>query len=549
MDTKYDNMQLQLLGPYIFAPEVLEERLEVYKYYNFFYGKARLKNHEFLNETNRGQSWYVKPGLDFIPTQEIRNHVKRLIKRQARFMFGIAPTITLKGYDKKDNDLAEGLRQFIDNTLFEKNEFWADTHKAFLDCTICKRVLLRVEANPKEPITYHYHSMDEFTYEVDPENYKRLTKVTIAYLEKSTSYMAEDQQIWHRWQYTLHDDGFCYLTSGTYDGRANPIEEEKDINTKFTEIPCKVILNDGLLGDLEGDSDVRDLIDAQNSYNHTNSDYRDALKFRMFEQPVFIDATDESTEDIKIAPNAMINLHTEKNVDDIGEQSNNVKADAKMLSSSFSFVEGANKFTEDLKTDMYELMDQPKPEDIKALTSGKALRMTFYDMEGRCDDKWIAWESAIKWLIHFSVTAIKQLDLYHDKWNPAWNDLEYRIKIKHNYPIPDDEKENKEVAIQEVNANVRSRKSYIREISKEEDYDSEFNTILEENEKLNASQQDMFEGAVNEERDNLNKGKNEEADNKTKSEDKEVDDETDGEEGNATKSNNPVKEKKDSISE
>lgn len=505
---------MNLLGPYIFAPEVLKERTEVYKYYNFFYGKTTVdEKTAFMNEFNQGQSWSVSADLDFTPTQDIRNHVKRIIKRQSRFMFGVSPTVMLKGYDKKDNDKAEELRQFIDKNIFEKNEFWDDTFKAFLDATICKRVLLRVEANPNEPITTHYHSMDEFTYEVDPKNYKKLVKVTIAYMNKEGEHKVDSQQVWRRWQYVLKEDGYCYLTYGIYDGQCNPIEEEKEINTMFTEIPCKVILNDGMLGDLSGSSDIRDLIDLQNSYNRTNSDYRDALKFKMFEQPVFIDASEDSTEDIKIAPNAIIELHTDPTLD------STARADAKMLSSSFSFVQGAKDFTDGLKNDMYELMDQPKPEDIKTVPSGIALKMTFYDLMSRCDEKWGAWESALKWLIRFSVKAIEQLGLYKDEYKSQWNKLDFKIVITHNYPIPEDEKENKTTGIEEVNANVRSIESYIKEFSDEEDYESEYNTILKEIKAVNNATQDDLEASVKDEIDdnNVNLNADEEViDDKTK---------------------------------
>lgn len=528
-----NDMKLNLLGPYIFAPEVHKERIEVYKYYNFYYGKSTAENNNCLNEFNQGQSWSVSADLDFIPTQEIRNHTKRLIKRQARFMFGVSPTIMFKGYDKKDNEVAERLRQFIDKNIFDKNEFWKDTFKAFLDCTICKRVLLRVEANPGEPITLHYHTMDEFTFEVDPKNYKRLMKVTIAYLSKDTDYKAQKEQVWHRWQYVMKEDGYCYLTSGVYDGYCAPIEEEKEHNTMLTEIPCRVIINDGLLGDLHGSSDIRDLIDMQTSYNKTNSDFRDALKFKMFEQPVFIDATEDSTEDIKIAPNAMIELHSDHT---LGENS---KADAKMLSSSFSFAGSAKQFADDIKTDMYELMDQPKPEDLKALTSGKALKFSFYDLMSRCDEKWIEWEGAITWLINFCIYVIKEFNLYPDQWENEFNDIDFKIVITHNYPIPEDIQENKELGLREVESNVRSVKSYIKEISDEEDYETEYKTILQEKKDFNDITEDTMERSLKDERTNIMNNNSDDS-----SEDDDSDNDSDNDNDNEDDLNNDNDESK-----
>lgn len=485
-----NNINMNLLGPYVVAPEVLKERTEVMRYYNFFYGKSTVEDNILINDNNKGQSWIVNNDLDFKPSQDIRNHIKKIIRKQARFMFGVTPTISFKGYKKEDNDEAEAIRQVIDR-IFEENEFWKDTFKAFLDCTIGKRVLIRVEANEGEPITIHYHTMDEFTFEVDSRNYKKLKKVTIAYLEKDTANNTTKLQQWKRWQYEIKEDGYFYLTSGTYDGFCKPIEEIV-VNTKFDEIPCKVIINDGLTGDLRGSSDIRDLVDPQDSYNRVNSDYKDALKFKMFEQPVFIDADEESTEDIVIAPNALIDLKSDRTKE-------NSKADAKMLSGSFSFVQAAKVFTDNIKKDLYEMMDQPQPEDLKSIPSGKAYKMTYYDLMGRCDEKWIEWEGALKWVIRFIVKAVNQLQLYDDIWKEEWSDLDFRINIKHNYPIPDDENENKSTAISEINSNVRSIESYIKEFSDEEDYKTEYKKILNQIEDIRNAEQDNYELEVNNE--------------------------------------------------
>ena len=63
--------------------------------------------------------------------------------------------------------------------------------------------------------------------------------------------------------------------------------------------------------------------------------------------------------------------------------------------------------------------------------------------------------------------------------------LETTVYWQHNYPIPDDEADNKTVAIQEVQANVRSKKSYIEEFSNNEDAEAEYQQILDETNQMN----------------------------------------------------------------
>jgi hypothetical protein len=482
-----NNIQQQLLGPYVFCPEVLKERNEAAAYYNFYHGPAS-SDESVFNDLTKGQSWMVPAGLDFKPSQDIRNHTKKLLQKQARFMFGKPPDILFKPMDKKDKDKAEALRQFIDN-IFEDNSFWSDTKKAFLDTTIAKRVLLRVQANPGQPIKLCYHTIDEFTYEVDPSDYKKVTQIIIAYMEKSTADKPYKDQIWYRWKYYMKNN-ICHLIHGTYNGLGEPIKET-EIDTLLDEIPCKVILNGGLTGDIQGTSDLKDLIDLQDAYNHTLSDFRDALRFKMFEQPVFTDADSESLENIKIAPNAMIDLKTDPAAPE------NAKADAKMLSSTFNFVEAAKEFTSLTKADMYELMDQPRPEDVKQVPSAKALKFTFYDLIGRCEDKWQdGWEDAIKWMVKFILKCVKQFNLYPGIYDSTWNDLKFSIIVNHNYPIPEDEEDKKKIALEEIMSNVRSRKSYIKDFSDDEDFEGLYQEILTEIEEIQHAEQSMFQKSI-----------------------------------------------------
>jgi hypothetical protein len=489
MNPLTNNVQLSLLGPYIFAPEILQERQEVTGYYNFYKGPAELTDPtQLVNDNMRGQNWPISVGLDYEPTQQIRNHTKKLIHKQARFMFSKTPGILIKPDDKKDKENTELLRRFIEDIL-QATDFWQETFKGFLDCTIGKRVLLACIANPGQPIRFRYYTMDEFTFETDPTDYKKLTKVIIAYMEKKTASKGISEQLWYRWEYYFREDGYCWLKSGKYNGLGKPVEPETDVNTLLTKIPCRVIINGGLTGDVTGTSDVKELWDLGDAYNQTTSDFRDALKFRMFEQAVFVNADPKSTKDLKIAPGAVVDLKTDPAIE-------NGSADAKMLSSSFSFTEAAKEFLDRVKADMYELMDQPRPEDIKTVPSAKALKFTFYDLIGRCEEKWLEWEPTIKWAISMILETTQEFKLYLGVWQEQWQSLKYSVVIQHNYPIPEDEDEKKKTAIAEVTSNVRSHKAYIKDFSNEEDADGAFKEILDEASALVNAQMDQFQAKL-----------------------------------------------------
>ena len=505
----YNQIDKSLLGLYSNDRRFIEELREVKQYYEFYEGRVWTPEDDFNDD--RGQLWRVKD-RDYKPTREVRNITKKLMKKQKRFMTAVQPDIILSSVDDTDKDKIEDKRILLDRIL-DNGKFWNKFSKAFLDCTIGKRVLLVLNIDEEDeecPIKFRFYTMPEFTYEYDPNDVDKLLKVQIAYQDKDTVGKIQQEQRWHKWIYEMREDGYCWCTYEIVDGTntiafvevpvSPQINEEVDAektqvelheewNTMLTQLPCKVIFNDGLTGDIRGASDVKDLMDMATDYNKTVSDYRDALRFKMFEQPVFIDADSTSLQNIKIAPNAIIDLKSDPTLGD-GSSSSSI-AKAQMLSSTFNFQPAADAYLERLKKDMYECMDQPLPESLVNVASGKALRMLNDDLISRCEEKWQEWDEAILWLLDLIETVVVEGGYYKDLPNIECMSLETTCVLNHNYPIPDDEAETKEIAIKEVEAQVRSHQSYIREFGSQNEADKEFQEILDEVDQINQSNNAM----------------------------------------------------------
>lgn len=513
-------------------PFFAKELLEVKKFYQFFDGyDVNDPDHEY------GQVWKTsETGLDYKPTKEIRNITKRLIKKQSRFMFGKQPNLQIKPIKGNSTDSAETKRTTIDSIFADAN-FWGLTAQAFTDATIGKRVLLMLTFKDNKPVGFRYYTMPEFVHEVDPNDSSTLTRVTIAFQDERTRALANPgQQLWHQYIYEMRGEGdarrcwYVYqLTDGDdaqmwtrkgvddislYGNSAERVVEltssitgeveevivevKEETDTGLKELPCKLIINDGLTGDIYGNSDIKDLMQMATNYNRTNSDYRDALKFRMFEQPVIIDADNESTKGLLIAPNALINLKSDR-TQGLGSASGSSKqAQVTTLSSSFNFQSPADTYLTNLKRDMYEMMDQPLPEKLQEAPSAKALKYLFYDLIARCDEKWWAWEEAILWAIELICTTLPQVNtagIYEEEQIASLSTLTIN-EIKHIYPIPEDEDAKREIAIREVESNVKSRQTYIRENSDVEDETKEWAEIIEENQELNETTNAGFMNTV-----------------------------------------------------
>ena len=88
-------------------------------------------------------------------TNEHNETVKKVTynKEQIDILFARLGDIVndFKAGDKTLQEQVDELRKYIDDIL-EYNNFWLNTYKAFLEATIKKRVVLRLEVTPKRPI-------------------------------------------------------------------------------------------------------------------------------------------------------------------------------------------------------------------------------------------------------------------------------------------------------------------------------------------------------------------------------------------------------------
>lgn len=456
------------------------------------------------NETF-GQLWKVNADK-YTPTRDVRNLTRKLIQKQTRFFLSTPPTLMMKPLDKANIASAESKRVFIDN-IFEDNNFWDKSKQAFTDSVIGKRVLLAVLLDVPEDdkialvdnrtIKLKYYTSPEFIYELNPHNDNELQKVVIVYPDEKTVGLLDTDQRWYRWTYEKQPEmQTCIATFELLDGNGNGISTtnahtgddvliKKSWDTQLEEIPCRLILNDRSTGDTRGRSDLLDLVYLANNYNKTVSDYRDALRFKMFEQPVFINCDDNCIANIEVAPGSAINLKPDMAYSD--ENGRPVAPQATTLGSQFNFVEGTKTYLEGLKKDMYEIMEQPLPEQIQHVPSGQALKMLYYDLISRCEGKWAEWDSAIKWAIDMIIYMTEKFGLYTDREERNALSTDTLLTIEHNYPLPTDEEAKKEIAIKEVEGNVKSRLTYIKEYGNVEDEQAEWEQIMVEMDSMNQS--------------------------------------------------------------
>ena len=499
-----------------------KELEEVQKYYEFFDGFD-------ITDMNSdyGQTWKIdEDKLDYVPTREIRNHVRQLIKKQSRFMMSQEPELVFNPVAEGREKQAEQKRILFDSIL-RQSKFWTKATNALTDATVGKRVLMTVLGNEGESIDVRFYPMPQFSYIVDPKDSSKLLSVDIVYQDERTRGMDKEAQLWHHYRYEMKagasesgissaledNEEECWLTYVLTDGESNqiyitedgettiketsaklvdiednlgntiqvPLAVKESAPTGLSQIPARVILNEPLTNDVYGNSDVKDLITIADNTNRTISDLRDALRFRMFEQPVIIDGSTKSLQGMKIAPNAVVDLKTDTSAS-IGAGGGR-QAAVTSISSSFNFLPSVQYYLDEAKRSMYELMDQPLPEKVQSAPSGVAMQFLFYDLMSRCDGKWVEWDSAIEWLVAMVEEILEKvrvnIEPLPDNLKSAAQEIT-TLTINHSYPLPSDEQAKRQIAMQEVQTNVRSHQSYIEEFSRNENAEDEWSRILEE---------------------------------------------------------------------
>lgn len=437
---------------------------------------------------NGDQLWDIPDGLDYTPTRKITNITKKLINARARFMFG-------KEVHFDFTPITEGSTTFQDqanekqdlfNRILNDNHFHSKILKAKKDCSIGGRVAIKLWADREEGLKIIFAPAQEFFPEYNEDDIDLLERVIFLYLLNDEA-EAEKQRIKKQvWELV---NGRCILNEGIYNGRAELVESIfEDYDTMLDFIPIIVVQNGGLTGETEGQSDVEALWSNQNAYNKLTSDDIDALRFQMFGQDVITDADEKSIQNIKIAPGAMIDLQTEPTA--AGRQ-----AKVERLESNFTYAQKFADTINRIKNDMFDTLEVPNVglEQLQGLMqSGKSMQTLYWSLMSACEEDWTEWGPSLERMADYIFRMIDAYNLYDSRHIARHETV---LEIHHYYPIPEETADDKRLDMEEVAAQLRSRKAYMKKWGNYDDVDSELDQIALEQQAM----KDDFTQAVEDE--------------------------------------------------
>lgn len=393
------------------------------------------------------------PEKDYEPTVFKSRKVKRLIDREAEFMVGKTPEIKIVCKTKhEDSDEYQSNIQSYIGSVLKRTNFAGKILRGARDCFIGGRVLLKINVQP-DTITLQFIPADFFIYRSKPDNIDELGDVIIWFPVVDTE--DKNEQRWWRQKYYIKDDK-CFVVETLYDGYGRVIEAAEDRWTGLSEIPCIPILNGGLSGDVDGESDVDAICGEDSAYNDMRSRNMDSLKKNMNPMKYILGALPKTFGKLSTKPGAINDIPSDPlmkgQLPEIGQ-----------LESNFQFNTSYQDTTNSIVAEMYENLGIP---DVRAaatsglVTSGKGLEALYWPLICRCQEKWTAWGPALEKMARIIIDAAEVYPRLKEKYGRFQRDDDYDVVIESQYALPTQEDEERELDLREVGTG-RSIRSYL----------------------------------------------------------------------------------------
>lgn len=428
--------------------DTLEELTEICGYYKIY-----KKGSDFAVEGTNG---------DYIPAQLKYKMAASLINKEARFLFAEPPDISVEAkgdVGKTTEDTKDALTVLNDlvKTVFDKNKFEDALIKAAKDCFIGKRVAGLVNFNEEDGITITFLPSTQFIYETKTGNPNTLTKFVCFIIIKDTITLTE-KRIFKK-KFELVDD-VVFLEEVMYDGTGKELEVITEYqDTLMPMIPVSIFINDGLTGEVDGESEIENLKEYESWYSKMSNADLDSGRKSMNPTKYVVDMESASTKGLSTAAGAFWDLGSDQNLD-------KPSPSVGLLEPSMSYSEALKTSLDRIKTTGYEQVDMPNItlESMQgAITSGKSLKAIYWPLIVRCKEKMKMWGPQLKVLVDIIIQGAQVYPNCITKYiNDNLTPVAYEINVVHNTPLPEDEIEEKNMDLSEVESNVMSRKSYMK---------------------------------------------------------------------------------------
>lgn len=397
---------------------------------------------------------------DYIPSNLRFKVIRRLINKEARFLFSQAPDMKVepKGTDEQSKASTQAYQEIV-NKVLESSRFESKLIKAARDCFIGKRIAMVVDISEDKGIVVHFYGSRQFYFETDEDNDRLVKFVAFERIKRSTN---KKQVRYIVTKYTMEVNG-VWMEQKIYDGFGKEIEilVSGGIVANLEEIPAVIVLNDGLLDDMYGVSEIEDLKHYEEVYSKISNSDIDAEGKGMNPIRYTVDMNPYSTENLSSSAGSYWDLKSDQTLENPNPQ-------VGTLSPDLSYSETLKETLSRIKTAMYEEVDVPEiNEETMAgtITSGKALKTLYYPLTVRCNEKMKEWIPALSKVIDYIIDfMLRNPSFVKEKYmlENIPNFVDYKPSVVVNYALPEDEEEEQNLDFSAITNKVMSRKTFMK---------------------------------------------------------------------------------------
>lgn len=461
-------------------------RNEIEYGYNLYTQELQEIQRNYINYDDGTKFQPTGTSNDYVPSMINFKLAKTLLNKEARFMFSQTPEVVVVGNDLEEQTETSTVQyQHIIDEVIRNSKFSKKVLQSAKDCFIGKRVAGLVDISEQDGIRIHFYNALQFYYETDYDT-ERLTKFISFENILQSKRQKERKYLVNRYE---EINGVIYVSSILYNGSGMVIEElVSEHATDLQSIPAVIITNDGTLEDKRGVSEIEDLMDEESAFSKLANADVDSEHKGMNPIRYTVDMNGQTTKNLNSGAGAYWDLRSEQNQNEIHPM-------VGLIAPAMNHVEAVKTTLERIKTSMYGQLDVPNISEetmVGTITSGKALKALYYPLQVRCDEKMKTWKPALQELFSYVLELAKlNADIVKEQYKvEQLQEVQYTINVNAKYALMEDEQEEKDNDIAEINANARSRKSYIKKWRKDE-----FKTDAQIDEELMqiALEQNMFD--------------------------------------------------------
>ena len=321
------------------------------------------------------------------------------------------------------------------------------------------------------------------------------------------------EQRWFKKVYVVKEDG-VYLHEAIYAGNGDLIETiTQETKIKLNRIPAVIVLNDGLTGDTEGESELFSLTRYEKTYSKLANADMDAERKSMNPIRYTIDASQKSTSNLSSSPGSYWDIQSDE------DKAETRTAKVGIIEANMNYSAPLKTTLDRIENEMYAELDVPNINSeqlMGVITSGKTIQALYWGLTVRCDEKMLSWGFELVTLAEIIIEGGKFYPNCISKYTDEKTlpDIPYDVTVENNYPLPEDIQEEKTMDIAEVESKLMSRKAYLKKWRKLNDKEAmeELKQIQLETEMLensftvqgnagniNEPEEDVEEDDINEE--------------------------------------------------